>query len=598
MPTGKLLYGGCESYEKSRKTILKAKKNKKKKKKMLCRLSIKNVALISEAEIEFSEGLNVLSGETGSGKSVILDSLNFVLGAKADKSMIRYGEDFCLVSCSFRRYPQEVADALAEYDIEAGDELIIKRKFALNGGGYIKLNGETITASMLKRITVHLVDVHGQSEHFLLLNKAKQLECVDSGADLGDLKQELAAALSEIKECDKALSAGGGSEEERAARLDMLEYRIREITSAEIKEGEEEELKKSREKIMHAEKISAGLGGVLGAVTEDGGAVDMVNSAVQSLKNIAFFDDRYSALSDRLSVMADELSDAGECARDLIDEVADVGELNPDEIEKRLEVYKNFAKKYGSTVEEINKKLEEAEAERDEILSFDERFNAITEKKRAARERAYKICEKLSEKRREYAKGFCERVTEKLRQLAMPKAVFEIGFKPLPELTQKTAFTYDGLDEVEFAFSANAGEPVKPLSKIISGGEMSRFMLALKTQAQSACATYVFDEIDAGISGATAAVVAKNFAEIALTRQIIAISHLPSIAAMSDSSLLISKNEKQDKTYTEVRPLSENEKAEEIVRLIGGNAGDQTALAHAKHLIAQADEFKRSLKKA
>ena len=156
---------------------------------MLCRLSIKNVALISEAEIEFSEGLNVLSGETGSGKSVILDSLNFVLGAKADKSMIRYGEDFCLVSCSFRRYPQEVADALAEYDIEAGDELIIKRKFALNGGGYIKLNGETITASMLKRITVHLVDVHGQSEHFLLLNKAKQLECVDSGADLGDLKQ-------------------------------------------------------------------------------------------------------------------------------------------------------------------------------------------------------------------------------------------------------------------------------------------------------------------------------------------------------------------------------------------------------------------------
>lgn len=565
---------------------------------MLCRLSIKNVALISEAEIEFSEGLNVLSGETGSGKSVILDSLNFVLGAKADKSMIRYGEDFCLVSCTFKNYPQEIADVLAEYDIEDGDELIIKRKFSLSGGGYIKINGENVTAAMLKKITVNLVDVHGQSEHFSLLNKAKQLECIDSGAALSELKQKLADAVAEIKACDKELSAGGGSEEERAARLDMLEYRINEITAANIKEGEEEELRRNREKIMHAEKISAGLGGVFGSVTDDGGAVDMINSAVQSLKNIVSFDERYASLSDRLSALADELADAGECARDLFDDVSDVGELDPDEIEKRLDVYKNFAKKYGSTVEEINKKLEEAEAEREDILTFDERYNAISEKREAARERAYKICRMLSEKRKEYAKGFCERVTEKLHQLAMPKAVFKIDFKPLPEFTRETSFSSVGLDEAEFVFSANAGEPVKPLSKIISGGEMSRFMLALKTQAQSACATYVFDEIDAGISGATAAVVAKNFAEIALTRQIIAISHLPSIAAMSDASLLISKNEKQDKTYTEVRPLSENEKAEEIVRLIGGDAGDETALAHAKHLISQADEFKRSLKKA
>lgn len=564
---------------------------------MLCRLNIKNVALIDEAEIEFSNGLNVLSGETGSGKSVILDSINFVLGAKADKSMIRHGTDFCLVSCDFTDISQDIKDVLREYDIDCGEELIVKRKFDLKGNGYIKINGENVTAAMLKKITVNLVDVHGQSEHFLLLGKSKQLECIDRGAEVGIEKSDLKNTISKIKDVEKAILVAGGTPAERAIRVDILKYQIAEIENADLKEGEEDELVCLRNKLLNLEKIYSALSAVCSGITDDGGALDGVNVAKQALKNITAMGAEYDELFNSLSVCADELSELGEKARDLSENL-DSENVDLDFIEQRLDVYKSLKKKYGNSLSEIDEFLVKAKEEYDALCSFDERYEKLKKELMALKNVAYSQCVALSDKRRAYAKKFEERVTDKLKQLGMSGAKFSVVFADVRPIDELSDFSSNGIDDVEFYFSANLGEPLKPLSKIISGGEMSRFMLAIKTQAQSVCGTYIFDEIDAGLSGAAAVIVAKNFAEIAVDRQIIAISHLPQISAMSDSSVFIEKIENEGKTFTQIRALNECEKVFEVVRLIGGNSNDETAKKHAEHLIEEATAYKDSLQKA
>lgn len=563
---------------------------------MLCRLAIKNVALIDEAEIEFSSGLNVLSGETGSGKSVVLDCINFVLGAKADKSMIRFGEEFCLVSCVFTEYSQAVSDVLAEFDIEDGGELIIKRRFDIKGNGYIKINGESVTASMLKKITVNLVDVHGQSEHFLLLSKHKQLECVDGGAGVDKEKGDLKAVILKIKENSEALEHLGGSPTERARRVDMLKYQINEIESADLKSGEETELSDTKNKAKNLEKIRNSLASACSFINGDGGVLDGINSAKQAVKQISQIGADYEALFSGLGECADRLSELGECAGDLFDEL-DSDEVDLDYIEQRLEVYKNLKKKYGGDLQAVEQFLQQARREYDDLSKFDERYEQLNAELANLKESAYAACVALSEKRKAFASEFCLRVTDKLKQLGMPGAKFAIDFADLKPLGEVQNFSLGGLDDVEFAFSANVGEPLKPLSKIISGGEMSRFMLALKTQAQSVCGTYVFDEIDAGLSGAAAGIVANNFVEISAARQIIAISHLSQIAAAGDRSLYIEKIEEGGKTYTKIKALKDGEKVLEVVRLIGGNASDITAKTHAEHLIKTAEEFKANIRK-
>ncbi len=564
---------------------------------MLSRLNIKNVALINEAEIEFSKGLNVLSGETGAGKSVILDSINFVLGAKADKSLIRHGKDFCLVSCTFKNYSQEVADVLGEFGIEVDEDLIIKRRYDLKGNGYIKINGETVTASMLKKITTHLVDVHGQSEHFLLLGKSKQLECIDREANLEVEKASLKTILTQIKECESQITALGGTPQERAVRLDILKYQINEIELAELKDGEEEELDSLKNKLLNLEKIYSALGSVCNSISDDGGAIDGIGFAMQSLKPIVALGGEYDKIFSDLSACAEELTAIGERARDMLDNL-DGENVDIDSVEQRLEIYKNIKKKYGADLSAVNFFLEKAKNEFDQLSNFDEKYEELQKELLDLKKSAYSQCETLSSKRKKYAVDFSVRVTDKLRQLGMPGARFEVEFLNLKPFNEVSIFSYNGLDEVEFYFSANAGEPLKPLSKIISGGEMSRFMLAIKTQAQTSCGTYIFDEIDAGLSGVVAGIVAKNFAEISLTKQVIAISHLPQIAAMSDNSIFIEKVEECEKTFTKVRVLENNEKVYEIVRLIGGEVSDITAKNHAKHLIDEAVAYKSEYKNA
>ena len=562
---------------------------------MLVSLKLQNIALIDEAEIEFCEGINILSGETGAGKSVILDALNFVLGAKADKTMIRHGEQACLVTCVFNNYSSQINDLLQDFDIESSDELIIKRKFDMNGNGYIKLNGENVTATMLRKITSLLVDVHGQSEHFLLLSKVKQLECVDSGAKISNDLKDLSICLDELNLAQKQLDALGGNPDERARRLDLLEYQINEIEKAELKEGEREELLQNRVLALNFEKLTTALQAVYSAISNEGGATDAILIAEHNLKNVCDLGDKYNQLLDRIVTIRDELDDFLATVDDVLNSFDGDG-LNIDEIEQRLEIYSNFSRKYGSSYDEIVDYLEKARLEREALLNFEKNSADLIKKIDLLRLKAYKQCVKISNLRKTFSEAFSKRVTAKLTELGMPNAKFLVQFDDLPNLEEVNNFPNNGLDKIEFMFSANAGEPLKPLSKIISGGEMSRFMLALKTQLSVVSSCYVFDEIDAGISGVAASIIAKQFAQIATQKQIIAISHLPQITAMSDRSILISKEEFEDKTRTKLKTLTQEEKVIEINRLIGGNAEDEIASMHARKMIADAENYKESIK--
>ena len=565
---------------------------------MLSKLTIKNVALIESAEIEFGKGLNVLSGETGAGKSVILDSVNFVLGAKADKAMIRYGEDECLVKAEFFVNENSGAlNALRELDIDSDGEIIISRKFSENGKSVIKINGSTVTATMLRSVTSGLVDVHGQSEHFFLMKESNQLHTLDIviGEDLIPLKADLARLLKEKKEIENQIALLGGDEMERGRRLDILRYQIEEIQAVDIQEGEEDELLSKRNKIMHLEKIINALRDALAYFQAEEGIADLLRNASRSLSGIARIDASYADLIDKIESLimdSDDVADTLSC----MGEELYFDENEAAEIEARLDVIRSLKRKYGANKAVIDEYFDKINAEY-QLLSDCEGQYAILSAEKAKRDKnIFDVCKKITQLRKERGGLFCERVMKELKTLNIPSAQFMIDF---------AGYTFDdvsranstGLDDICFMFSANAGEPMKELGKIISGGEMSRFMLAIKTclSATNEIGTYVFDEIDAGISGKTAKVVGEKLAKIAQDTQIIAVSHLAQIAVMSDDEFLIEKQELDGKTLTRVTALSPEQKVQEVVRLLGGNGRDEYAGKHAEELLLQAMEYKKSL---
>jgi len=565
---------------------------------MLSKLTVKNVALIESAEISFCEGLNVLSGETGAGKSVLLDSVNFVLGAKADKTMIRYGETECFVRAEFVVAEDSAAVlVLKEMDVDSDGLIVISRKFTDAGKSVIKINGNAVTAAMLRRVTDYLVDVHGQSEHFFLLKESNQLKTLDEvvGKPLLEEKAKLAEKLSQRKEIYRQMQVLGGDEEERNRRLDLLKYQIDEIEKVALQEGEEEDLLAKRNKMNNTEKIIAALKGAWSAFSEEGGALDGIRYAKRSLSSISHIDTEYNALSDRIEALLSEAEDVEGVLGDLGEEVY-YDEKEAEEIESRLDLIKSLKKKYGSSKDEIDEYLQKITTEYELLTDCEGKFAQLTKDLDEVQADIYQICLRLTKLRKTEGEAFCTRVTEELKTLRIGSARFEINFNEYTEEDVVNA-GHNGLDEITFLFSANAGEPLKPLGKIISGGEMSRFMLAIKTQLSTVneIDTYIFDEIDAGISGQTAKTVAEKFVKIAKGTQIIAVSHLAQIAAASDKEFLIEKEETAGKTLTKVKALSETEKVGEVVRLLGGELGDVFAEKHAKELIKQAETYKNSL---
>lgn len=556
---------------------------------MLVRLCVKNVALIPEADIEFDEKLNILSGETGSGKSVILDSINFVLGSKADKTMIRYGEREMSVRAEF--FVEEGSEALkklSELDVESDGEIIISRKLSVDGKGLIKINGNAVTASMLKSVTQHLVDVHGQSEHFFLLNEENQLKVIDGllSDDAQKIKDGLSVLIAEKREIKSKISELGGNESERERLLDLLNYQINEIERANLQEGEFEELQARRNIIANTEKILSALGAARSVLNDDGGCADGISSARHSVSQISALSDTYAQIEERLESLYAEVTDVAEVISDLAEELSFDGR-EAEEVEERLALIKSLKKKYGADEREILEFLDNARAKADALSDSANAVEKYNDELKKLDNKIYSECLKLTALRKQVAEKFCKDVVTELKSLNIPDAKFSVRFSEYDELSANLS-SANGSDSVSFYFSANKGEPEKPLSKVISGGEMSRFMLAVKTRLKdfNGISTYIFDEIDAGISGFTATTVAEKFVKISESTQILAVSHLPQVCAASDRQFLIYKVNEGGKTLTKVKALDNDSKIDELVRLTG-SVNSEAARKHAIELIKQ-----------
>ncbi len=563
---------------------------------MLKSLSIRNVALIESADLEFSEGLNVLSGETGAGKSVILECIDFVLGAKADKGMIRYGASECLVRAEFTFRDPAIFELLREMDLDGEDTLVITRKLTTEGKGSLKLNGCPLTATMLRRITSLLVDVHGQSEHFYLLKESNQLRLLDTiaGEPVAGAKRELSALLAERRDILAELDLLGGDAGERDRRLDILRFQIDELTRAHLKEGEEEKLLVSREKFRNAEKIKDGLSETREYLLSDGGCADCLRGAAHALRSLSKFSECYLSLAERLENVSAEIEDVGDETERELDSLG-MDEREAERVEERLDELKALKKKYGGSIQAAMEFLQRAEDERELLENGAERYEKLSNQLTAVEDKLYAACVRLTEERKRAAEGFSERVTKELSTLNIASADFRIEFG---EYTREDVgkATSEGLGGVKFLFSANKGEPLKELRNIISGGEMSRFMLAVKAQMSDVAGlgTYIFDEIDAGIGGKTSKVVGEKFCKIAKNTQIIAVSHLARIASFADSNFLIEKTETAGRTLTHILLLDGEGKKREIARLIGGDTGE-ISMRHAEELLQEAEDYKKSL---
>lgn len=561
---------------------------------MLNFLSIKNVALIRATEIVFSKGLNVLSGETGAGKSVVLEALNFSLGQKANKSMICHGETECTVTCSFDVSKNVAAKAaLKECGFDEEDEIIVKRTLNDSGKSTIRLNGEPVTSSCLRKITSLIVDVHGQSDHFLLLKESNQLSLIDTLAqsELELPKTKIRNILRQIEDIDTKLSMLGGNEADRERKIDYLQFAINEIESAELSDGEEEKLLDRKKKLLNLEKITTALQESYDFLSGEGGVTDVLSDVSRKIASISQYGNDYEKISERLEFCLDEISDISALIGEGSEDSYDPEEL--EEIERRLEIIRSLKKKYGQTYADIISTLNSFRAELDLILKGAEQIeqlNAYRQRNVAELETLYS---ELTSVRKFVANKLERDLSVKLKELAMKSAVFKVEFTRL----DGEVLSVKGRDQVRFLFNANRGEALNPLDMVISGGELSRLMLAIKsiTGGNFGAETFIFDEIDVGISGEAAQVVAENFAKIAKDRQIIAISHLPQIVAMADVGFLIYKREEGERTVTHVKKLDKEGKINEVVRLVGGNLSGNTGFVHAEELINRADTFKNSI---
>lgn len=564
---------------------------------MLAQLTIENIALIDKLELELKNGLNILSGETGAGKSIIIDSLNFVLGERADKSLIRYGTDHAIVQAVFEDYLNPSVSAyLDDIGVECEDVLIIRRKMSVDGKNECRINGRISTLSILKGLTELLVDIHGQHEHQSLLKSANHIKLLDDigAAKIVKVKEDVANYHAEYVSLKRELSRFG-DESERERKLDILTFQIDEIEKADVKDGEEDELLQARKRIRNMEKILSALGEAKN--TLDGYDSNSVSASIKNssslLGTISAYDDSIGPLIDRLDDAKIEIKDIADTLSDMLEKL-DFDARSAEKIEERLEVVRNILHKYGGNFENLQRFYEDARKEAELLSGAAQTVEELQDRIETAKKNLEKSARKLTELRHEVANKFESDITRELKDLGMGGSTFKVDFVTTDDVDQISA---NGADTIEFLFSANVGEPMKPLAKIISGGEMSRFMLAFKNivAGVDGIGTMVFDEIDTGISGNISAVVSEKMCNISRDRQVIAVTHMPSLAAMADNHYLIAKSTKNGKTLTHINLLEDD--TDEVARLIGGNDYSQFAVPHAKEMKAWADRYKKSLVK-
>lgn len=535
---------------------------------MLVSLHVKNFAIINEVEVYFKDHLNIMTGETGAGKSIIIGSVNAALGAKINKDIVRSGADYALVELVFETRDESVFEAMRELDIPIeGEQIIISRKI-MSGRSICKINGENVTSTALAAIAGLLIDIHGQHEHQSLLHKQKHIEIVDRFAkdEIGTIKQDLEHCYKEFIKLRHEFDQAGVDDDKRSREISFLEYEVNEIKGTLLIEGEDEELSAKYKKLSNANAISEGLQAVYRMTGyEPSAAGDSIGRALRQLLKIAEYDNVISGFLSQVSDLDGLLNDLN---RDLSQYISDMD--NPEEelaeVTKRLDVINHLKSKYGNSIQNIKKYCEECEAKLIKYQDYDAYMASLNKKLSEKNAELRLLSTTLSEIRKRKAKELTERIREALIALNFLDVRFEMTFE------QSDNFTANGFDDAEFIISTNPGEELKPLSRIASGGELSRIMLGIKSVLadKDEIETLIFDEIDVGISGRTAQKVSEQLSNIAKHHQIICITHLAQIAAMADSHFVIEKITDGVSTQTTIRELAEDESIEELSRILGG----------------------------
>lgn len=565
---------------------------------MLEKLTINNIALIHSQSIEFTDGLNVLTGETGAGKSLIIDSLSLLLGEKADKSLISRGEKFASVEAVFTDIPDAVKSVMVELGLEEDDTLIITRKISMEGKNECRVNGNTFTLSMLKRLSSYLMDLHGQFEHQNLLKISSHIGILDlyGGKKILDLKNKYVDVLNEYKTVLEELDGFTVDDQERERLIELYGYQMQEIDDAGFYEGEEEELKNYRNQVLHQEKILEAINGAIKIASGDNyeyaGVLDSVKKIGVLLNSIMPYLNQINEVVDRVESVKIELEDISNELESILDNVY-FDEQKAKENEDRLDLLSSFKKKYGFDITAINDYREKIGREYEKLVNSYERIAVLKAQKVKIQEALVNKANELTKERQKVAKEFEKAIKQELVELGMKSANFVVDFKPL----SLDSLSVSGLDKVEFMFSANLGELVKPLKDVASGGEMSRFMLAVKniTARIEGIGTLVFDEVDTGVSGHIALVLAEKLGKVSQMAQVICVTHLAQISSYGKTHFFIEKHEENGKTITEVMNLNGEARAKEIARLISGNI-TESSLKHANEMLESGENFYKNLK--
>ncbi|MCI9594004.1 MAG: DNA repair protein RecN [Lachnospiraceae bacterium] len=552
---------------------------------MLLELQVKNLALIEQAQVEFGEGLNILTGETGAGKSIIIGSVNMALGGKASKDSIRQGADSAYIELLFSVGSDQQKEALKAMEIFPAEDgtLIISRKI-LPTRSMSKINDETVTTAKLRQVTALLMDIHGQHEHQSLLDIHKHLEILDAygKGKIASWKEKIRQEYQEYRNLKEKLSSMETGQEDRLREADFCRFEIENIEEAALKEGEEEELTARYRKLSHVQKIVEALSSAYKALESDS-----LGRAVRDVDQVAGFDEDLSPIRDQLLDLEALSNDLGRSIQEYMDSCQyEEGEFR--QIEERLDVIRGLQAKYGPTIAQVFKVLEEKKIRLEELENYDEIREELKRKLSEAEKVLAGDCEQLSAIRKAAGKILAEKIKESLIDLNFLEVEFVMEFRQLDH------YTMEGFDEAEFLISTNPGQPVRPLKAVASGGELSRIMLAIKTVLADTdeIPTLIFDEIDTGISGRTAQKVSEKLKEISRTHQVICITHLPQIASMADSHFEIAKSIKGKETVTNIRRLGKEESIDELARLLGGAEITEAVRKNAKEMKELAERAK------
>lgn len=549
---------------------------------MLSLLHIENIAVIESADISFDRGFNVLTGETGAGKSIVIDAISAILGERAYRDMIRTGSNKASVRAVFTDVP--CLSWFQENGVEHDSETVISREIYLDGKNVCRVNGSLVSVSILRRLGIQLINIHGQHDSASLFDEENHLTFLDAFGDHGHLQTIYGEKFAAVSKLRREIDSLTMDESEKLRRMETLKYQIAEIEKANLEAGEDETLEERRKLLQNAEKIADGMNDAVENLyggDDTDGAASMIAMAERSLARISRFSDQISELHEKVADLMYQVQDAAELVRDARDELSySADEL--EQIECRLDVIHKLRRKYGTTCADILEYLEKAREELDEIEFADDHLERLKGKLQKAEKEAWEAAFTLREARKATASDMTRRILTELAQLDMPRVQFECRFT-------ETELAGNGADTVAFYMSANAGEDLKPLSKVASGGELARIMLAMKNvlAEKDQVATLIFDEVDTGVSGRAAQKVAEKLRSVASHKQVLCVTHLPQLAALAQTHLLIAKGERDGRTYTTVTPLDLDGRKQELARIIGGTHITETTLKSAEEMLRQ-----------